>query len=76
MDVVMAALEKNHPGLETKLVRSVVKTTMKQYKSSMYMLVEGAILAVLVIWWFLRDWRATVLGGYSAIRPTGSSAHT
>ncbi|NOS89984.1 MAG: efflux RND transporter permease subunit [Methylococcaceae bacterium] len=25
------------------------------------MLYEGAILAVLVVWWFLRDWRATLI---------------
>src|SRR5205085_1630151 len=25
------------------------------------MLYEGAILAVLVVWWFLRDWRATIV---------------
>lgn len=62
MDQVMVELEKAHPGLETKLVRSVVKTTMKQYTGSMHMLIEGAILAVVVIFWFLRDWRATVLG--------------
>ncbi len=60
--VVMADLQKAHPGLEAKLVRSVVKVTMKQYVGSMQMLIEGAILAVIVIWWFLRDWRATVLG--------------
>lgn len=59
---VMANLEQTHPGLEAKLVRSVVKVTMRQYAGSMQMLIEGAILAVLVIWWFLRDWRATVLG--------------
>jgi multidrug efflux pump subunit AcrB len=27
----------------------------------MELLYEGAILAVLVVWWFLRDWRATLV---------------
>ncbi len=27
----------------------------------MDMLYEGAVLAVLVVWWFLRDWRATIV---------------
>lgn len=62
IEQVMQELEQAHPGLETKLVRSVVKNTMRQYGASMQMLIEGAILAVLVIWWFLRDWRATILG--------------
>lgn len=59
---VITDLERQHPGLKTRLVRSVVDVTLKQYSGSMHMLIEGAILAVVVIWWFLRDWRATVLG--------------
>jgi multidrug efflux pump subunit AcrB len=31
----------------------------ENFDASMEMLYEGAILAVLVVWWFLRDWRAT-----------------
>ena len=27
----------------------------------MHLLLEGAVLAVLVVWWFLRDWRATIV---------------
>lgn len=62
MEAAIAELKKQHPGLEVTLIRSVVKVTMHQYAGSMQMLIEGAILAVIVIWWFLRDWRATVLG--------------
>lgn len=62
MEKVVADLEKQHPGLSITLIRSVVKVTMNQYEGSMQMLIEGAILAVIVIWWFLRDWRATLLG--------------
>lgn len=62
MVTVMTDLEHRYPGLQAKLVRSVVKVTMNQYNGSMQMLIEGAILAVVVIWWFLRDWRATLLG--------------
>ena len=31
------------------------------FRSSMEMLVEGALLAILVVWFFLRDWRATLI---------------
>ncbi|CBL44884.1 Acriflavin resistance protein [gamma proteobacterium HdN1] len=62
MSAVIAQLEQDHPGLKFELVRSVVKVTLHQYRGSMQMLLEGAVLAVIVIWWFLRDWRATVLG--------------
>lgn len=35
--------------------------TIEQYHGSMEMLYGGAILTVLVVWLFLRDWRATVI---------------
>jgi multidrug efflux pump subunit AcrB len=33
----------------------------ENFDGSMHLLYEGAILAVLVVWWFLRDWRATLI---------------
>ncbi|MBW8783891.1 MAG: efflux RND transporter permease subunit [Novosphingobium sp.] len=42
-------------------VYNSVDYTKKQYESSMSAMVEGAILAVLVVFFFLRDWRATVV---------------
>ncbi|HEV2078741.1 MAG TPA: efflux RND transporter permease subunit [Allosphingosinicella sp.] len=38
-----------------------VDATILQYKSSMEMLGEGALLAVIVVFLFLRDWRATLI---------------
>jgi multidrug efflux pump subunit AcrB len=43
------------------LVYSKVAQTQEQYQGSMNMLLEGAILAVLIVWLFLRDWRATFI---------------
>ena len=42
----------------TEVVASV-EDAKASYDSSMAMLLEGALLAVLVVWFFLRDWRAT-----------------
>ena len=40
---------------------------IENYDGSMILLLEGAMLAVLVVWFFLRDWRATlVVGGGAA----------
>ncbi|AGX86811.1 efflux RND transporter permease subunit [Candidatus Symbiobacter mobilis] len=58
----LEALQRKHPGMGVTVVRSTVDFTLEQYRGSMEMLYEGAILAVLVIWWFLRDWRATLIG--------------
>jgi len=33
----------------------------ENFEGSMELLYEGALLAVLVVWWFLRDWRATLV---------------
>ena len=38
-----------------------VDSTIEQYESSMEMLWEGAFLAVVVVFLFLRDWRATLI---------------
>jgi len=44
------------------LVATTVTQTKTSYDGSMEMLYEGALLAVLVVWLFLRDWRATIVG--------------
>ncbi|BEV02324.1 efflux RND transporter permease subunit [Novosphingobium olei] len=38
-----------------------VQYTKDQYRSSMSSMVEGAVLAVIVVFFFLRDWRATIV---------------
>lgn len=61
---VAEALDKLHsadPGLSFTKVSGTVDYTHEQYEGSMHMLYEGALLAVLVVWWFLRDWRATLI---------------
>jgi len=55
-------IKKNNPDLDIQLVRSSVTQTLKKYHDSMEMMYEGAILTILVIWWFLRDWRTTLIG--------------
>jgi multidrug efflux pump subunit AcrB len=41
------------------MVTNMVEETERSYSSSMTMLWEGALLALVVVWLFLRDWRAT-----------------
>jgi multidrug efflux pump subunit AcrB len=57
----VAALQQAHPGLRGSLVASAADYTKEQYRGSMQMLWEGSLLATLVVGWFLRDWRATMV---------------
>lgn len=50
-----------HPHMRFVEVNSTVDSVAESYHASMTMLVEGGLLAVLVVWLFLRDWRATAV---------------
>ncbi|MDQ3140394.1 MAG: efflux RND transporter permease subunit, partial [Pseudomonadota bacterium] len=54
-------LEKENPKVTYTIRFTTVDYTKDQYKSAMEALVEGAVLAVIVVFLFLRDWRATVI---------------
>jgi multidrug efflux pump subunit AcrB len=57
----IAKIEKERPGIHFHLLYDSVRYTKLQYESSIATMVEGAILAVIVVFFFLRDWRATVI---------------
>ncbi|MGE3922707.1 MAG: efflux RND transporter permease subunit, partial [Lautropia sp.] len=50
---------KEHAGVSFKLITDMTQETEDSYTSSMEMLWEGALLALAVVFLFLRDWRAT-----------------
>ncbi|TPE64480.1 efflux RND transporter permease subunit [Sandaracinobacter neustonicus] len=54
-------LKKQFPGIEFQELFTTVKYTKVEYKSAMTAMWEGALLAVIVVFLFLRDWRATVI---------------
>ncbi|ELX10533.1 multidrug resistance protein MdtC [Janthinobacterium sp. HH01] len=54
-------LAKSNPRVELKQVIDNAFPVEENFEGSMELLYEGAILAVLVVWWFLRDWRATLV---------------
>ena len=59
--VIMDKIAEEVPGIEFIPLFNSVSYTKSQYKSSMLAMIEGAILAVVVVFIFLRDWRATVI---------------
>jgi multidrug efflux pump subunit AcrB len=54
-------IEKENPGVEFTRLFTSVDYTKAQYSSSMLAMIEGAILAVIVVFLFLRDIRATLI---------------
>ncbi|TGQ04852.1 MULTISPECIES: efflux RND transporter permease subunit [unclassified Mesorhizobium] len=61
---IQAAVENfaaANPDVEIAEAYNTIGPIIENYDGSMHMLYEGAILAVIVVWLFLRDWRATFL---------------
>ncbi len=54
-------IEAENPGVKFIPLFNTVKYTKDQYESAMAAMIEGAILAVVVVFFFLRDWRATAI---------------
>jgi multidrug efflux pump subunit AcrB len=57
----IAELQKERPNIAIRAVIDNAFPVQENFTGSMELLYEGAILAVLVVWWFLRDWRATLV---------------
>ncbi|KQT19711.1 ABC transporter permease [Methylobacterium sp. Leaf399] len=57
----IAELAEKNPGVRFDLIDTVVTNTVGNYHSAMLSLIEGALLAVVVVFVFLRDWRATLI---------------
>ena len=58
---VLEEMQREDPRVTYNLLFTPVKYIEMQYESSMRALVEGALLAVVVVFLFLRDWRATII---------------
>ncbi|HKR23719.1 MAG TPA: efflux RND transporter permease subunit, partial [Allosphingosinicella sp.] len=54
-------LAERNPNVRFEIRFNSVEYAEAQYESAMESLIEGAVLAVLVVFLFLRDWRATLI---------------
>lgn len=59
VEKALADLKAQRPDLTIVEAFNFVEPVKEDFNSSMKMLYEGAFLAVVVVWFFLRDWRAT-----------------
>ena len=58
---VLDKLKKENPKVQYKQLYDSVEYTRDQYHSAMSAMIEGAVLAVVIVFLFLRDWRATMI---------------
>ncbi|MEO7774489.1 MAG: efflux RND transporter permease subunit [Steroidobacteraceae bacterium] len=66
-------LQERNPQVKIAEINSTVEYIRESFVSSMEMLLEGALLAIAVVWLFLRDMRATLISAITlplAIIPT------
>ena len=61
VDATLEKIRATHPEVAIDLVDDTVFYTYGNYEAALHTLLEGAILAVLVVFLFLRNWRATLI---------------
>ncbi|WP_374339230.1 efflux RND transporter permease subunit [Leeia sp.] len=74
----MAQLKSAVPGLQYAEVFDMATPVQEQFDGSMHLLYEGALLAIIVVWFFLRDWRATFVSAVAlplSVIPTFIGMH-
>ncbi|AMO93288.1 acrB/AcrD/AcrF family protein [Collimonas fungivorans] len=57
----IAKFSAAHPEVTLAEASNTVSSIEDNYHGSMAILIEGALLAIVVVWWFLRDWCATLV---------------
>lgn len=74
----LAELQAQYPHIEVEEAFNFVGPVLENYQGSMHMLFEGMALAVLVVFCFLRNWRATLIAAVTlplSIIPTFAFMH-
>ncbi|NAO96205.1 AcrB/AcrD/AcrF family protein [Halomonas sp. Choline-3u-9] len=74
----LAALQVQYPHVEVEEAFNFVGPVQENYQGSMHILFEGMALAVLVVFCFLRNWRATLIAAVTlplSIIPTFAFMH-
>jgi HAE1 family hydrophobic/amphiphilic exporter-1 len=58
---VLADLVAANPGVTITKIVSIVDDTRANYEATVHVLLEGMVLAALVVFFFLKDWRSTAI---------------
>ena len=57
----LAQMQRDHPGVTFTRIMSTADQTRRSFAATEHVLIEGIILAIFVVFLFLRDWRATAI---------------
>lgn len=74
----IARLSREHPQVSFQLVASGAKNTRESFDATVHTLLEGMLLAAVVVFMFLRDWRATLIAAVAmpiSLIPTFAVIH-
>jgi multidrug efflux pump subunit AcrB len=74
----LSDLQRRRSDVEIREAFDFVEPVVENYRGSMRLLYEGMLLAVLVVFFFLRDWRATLIAAVAlplSIIPTFALMH-
>jgi multidrug efflux pump subunit AcrB len=75
---LLAQLKAEHPDIQITEAFNFVQPVQDSYTGSMTLLYEGALLAIIVVLFFLRDWRATLVAAVAlplSVIPTFVGMH-
>jgi HAE1 family hydrophobic/amphiphilic exporter-1 len=61
----LVEMHKTYPGVTFTKIFSRVDETRASFRATQHVLLEGMLLAALVVFFFLRDWRATVITAFA-----------
>ncbi len=61
VDKAIKDLNQQHPDVRMSIIDTTTTAVRGAYDSTMQTMLEGAVLAILVVLVFLRDWRATLI---------------
>jgi hydrophobe/amphiphile efflux-1 (HAE1) family protein len=61
VEAEIAAIAAQEPDIRITRVFTTVENTRQSYRSALTAMIEGSVLAVLVVLVFLRDWRSTAI---------------
>ena len=60
-DALVARMREQHPVVQITRMIDNAEPVRNNFQGSMNLLYEGAVLAVVVVYFFLRDWRSTIV---------------